>query len=444
MAETPGKKAEATGAEVFNDYSGNKATGKYSHAGGWGSVSGGYASFAHGVGISTTLDHEVSFGTWNATGPRTIFAVGIGTSDDDRKNALEVTTSGNTYLYGVGGYDGTNADTAVPVNQLDQPSRGTENMNECLKTGFYPWCTLGRPAGATGAFSLAVRRSTTPDYQGYYTVHQTAFGREAELGQVWTRMVFEKSEAERDYMEWIRVDGAGGGDAGGGGGKDDAPLIIRLSYAAGHGFAINTSRPLRPDERPIFFMRKKAKRFVSKYIVGIGFDYTEHARDKRYARQAWSGNEGDGENNSEVLQKRAAFRDDTQWVPADNETIYFFKRKSTGFEVRPDELLELYIREDNRSDERIDLMTGHGIRRLDAKADGTERAFSSLRFAVGILRCKKDTWEDADTKWVIHHSKLVSNLEKFDLTISTLVWDAKGAVSSDFSDMSKVVSARII
>ena len=105
-----------------------------------------------------------------------------------------------------------NADTAVPVNQLDQPSRGTENMNECLKTGFYPWCTQGRPAGSVGAFSLAVRRSTTPDYQGYYTVHQVAFGREAELGQVWTRMVFDKGGSASDdtnYMDWIRVDGGG-------------------------------------------------------------------------------------------------------------------------------------------------------------------------------------------------------------------------------------------
>lgn len=455
MAETPGKKATATGAEVFNDYENNNATGQYSHAegvhttasgegshaGGYGSVSGGIASFAHGFGINTTLDYETALGMFNAEGPRTRFSVGIGTADDDRKNALEVTTSGNTYLYGVGGYDGTNADTAVPVNQLDRPTRSTVNMNDCLQTGFYPWCTLGRPAGATGAFSLSVRRASTPDGNGFYTVEQTCYGREAELGQVWTRMVFDKggsTSPDTDYMEWIRVDGSGGG-----GGKDDGPLIIRLSYCQGNGFIINASRPLRPDERPIFFMRKKANRIATRRD-GQEWYYTNCTRDKRYARQAWSDEEGKGGNYNGILEKRVAFRDDTKWIPDYTKTIYVFKRKSTGMRVLPYELLELYISEYNRSDERIDLITGHGSRILEAKADGTKRAFSSLRFAVGILRCKKDTWGDADTPSVIHQSKLVSNLEKFDLTISTLVWDATGAVSSDFSDMSRVVSARII
>ena len=224
--------------------------------------------------------------------------------------------------------------------------------------------------------------------------------------------------------------------------KDDEPLIIRLSYSRKNGFAINTSRPLQPDERPIFFMRKKAKRSVTEYVGGkTGYTRNNSARDKRYARQAWSGNEGDDTLHGGVLQKRAAFRDDTQWIPDDHEIIYVFKRKSTGKGVLPHELLELYIREDYRDDECIDLMTGHGVRRLEATIGGTKSAFSSLRFAVGILRCEKDTWGDADTPSVIHRSKLVSNLEKFDLTISTSVW--KGTYV-DFSDMSKVVSARII
>lgn len=189
-----------------------QAQGTISHAGGYGSVSSGYSSFAHGLAINTVLDYEVSFGKYNANGPRTAFSIGIGTAEGNRKNAVEVTTSGNTYLYGVGGYDGTNADGAVPINQLDRPTRSTVNMNDCLQTGFYPWCTLGRPAGATGAFSLSVRRASTPDGNGFYTVEQTCYGREAELGQVWTRMVFDKggsTSPDTDYMEWIRVDGGG-------------------------------------------------------------------------------------------------------------------------------------------------------------------------------------------------------------------------------------------
>lgn len=190
----------------------SQAQGTLSHAGGYGSHATGYSSFAHGLAINTVLDYEVSFGKYNANGPRTAFSIGFGTAEDDRRNALEVTISGNTYLYGVGGYNGTNADGAVPINQLDRPTRATVNMNDCLQTGFYPWCTLGRPEGCTGAFSLSVRRASTPDGNGFYTVEQTCYGREAELGQVWTRMVFDKggsTSPDTDYMEWIRVDGGG-------------------------------------------------------------------------------------------------------------------------------------------------------------------------------------------------------------------------------------------
>ena len=92
------------------------------------------------------------------------------------------------------------------ISAMDQPTRGETNMNNCLQTGFYPWCTLGRPSGATGAFSLVVQRSTTADSSGYYTVQQTCYGRETELGQVWSRFVFTKSDGTSDYMDWIRVD----------------------------------------------------------------------------------------------------------------------------------------------------------------------------------------------------------------------------------------------
>lgn len=92
------------------------------------------------------------------------------------------------------------------VNANNALTRDGSNMNDCLETGFYPWCTLGRPAGATGAFSLAVRRSSTADSAGFYTVEQTCFGREAELGQVYTRLVFIKSDGTSDFMDWIRID----------------------------------------------------------------------------------------------------------------------------------------------------------------------------------------------------------------------------------------------
>ena len=39
---------------------------------------------------------------------QTIFSIGIGTSDTDRKNAIEVLRNGQVLIKGIGGYDGTN------------------------------------------------------------------------------------------------------------------------------------------------------------------------------------------------------------------------------------------------------------------------------------------------------------------------------------------------
>jgi len=55
--------------------------------------------------LYTTNEHEVAFGEWNishndseASG-QTVFSVGIGTADDDRKNAIEVMKNGDVYMW---------------------------------------------------------------------------------------------------------------------------------------------------------------------------------------------------------------------------------------------------------------------------------------------------------------------------------------------------------
>lgn len=42
------------------------------------------------------------------TPSQTLHSIGIGTSTNDRKNAFEVMANGDAYLYGAGGYNGTN------------------------------------------------------------------------------------------------------------------------------------------------------------------------------------------------------------------------------------------------------------------------------------------------------------------------------------------------
>lgn len=89
------------------------------------------------------------------------------------------------------------------------PSLGESNMNNALQTGVYPWCTLGRPTGATGAFTCIVRKSYNADGGGYYTIEQTAYGRQGELGQVYKRIIFQKNDgSDTQYGEWILVSDA--------------------------------------------------------------------------------------------------------------------------------------------------------------------------------------------------------------------------------------------
>ncbi len=88
------------------------------------------------------------------------------------------------------------------------PSRWTSNMNDALQTGVYPWCTLGRPAGSTGAYTCIVQRTSTND-GNYDTIEQTAYGREGELGQVYKRIIFYKSDGtDTQYGDWLQVSSA--------------------------------------------------------------------------------------------------------------------------------------------------------------------------------------------------------------------------------------------
>lgn len=89
------------------------------------------------------------------------------------------------------------------------PTYSESNMNSALRTGFYPWCTLGRPEGSTGAYTLLTLASTTKDGAGYTTIEQTAYGRQGdELGKIFKRIIFKK-DSETQFGDWIEVTGGG-------------------------------------------------------------------------------------------------------------------------------------------------------------------------------------------------------------------------------------------
>ena len=91
-----GYQTEASGAASHTEGKLTKASGSYAHAEGEGTVA------------QNTAEHAC--GRYNVSGGGvTQWSVGIGTSDDDRKNAAEIRNDGKMYLLGLGGYDGTSA-----------------------------------------------------------------------------------------------------------------------------------------------------------------------------------------------------------------------------------------------------------------------------------------------------------------------------------------------
>lgn len=78
----------------------------------------GISSFAEGRDTITNNLAEHAEGQYNKSNTNTLHSVGIGTSDTDRKNAHEIMTNGNHYVYGVGGYDGTNPAAAKTLQEM--------------------------------------------------------------------------------------------------------------------------------------------------------------------------------------------------------------------------------------------------------------------------------------------------------------------------------------
>lgn len=140
-ASSVGKPGTEEGAEIFNDYANNIASGKYSHAEGNNTTASGIDSHAEGIGTTasgrcshaegsvtsakgftahaegyvTHADHDYShaggrgtktsaeyqtvIGKWNAPGQLgSLFVIGCGESNEERSNAFEVLDDGQAIL----------------------------------------------------------------------------------------------------------------------------------------------------------------------------------------------------------------------------------------------------------------------------------------------------------------------------------------------------------
>lgn len=170
-----GKAGTGTNAEIFNDYTQNKANGNYSHAEGFNTkadnvashAEGGYTDatgdYSHTEGYSTSAskrfshaggntssalkegafvhgnnviadknDYEIAFGTFNKSNEDTLFSVGNGTSDTLRSNAFEVTkTTGKLFDKEIATKE--DIPTTLPANGGNADTLGGKSVSEFLQ-----------------------------------------------------------------------------------------------------------------------------------------------------------------------------------------------------------------------------------------------------------------------------------------------------------------------
>lgn len=94
-----------------------KTLGQSAHASGEYSEANKQASFAAGYrAIANNQIGEIALGKNNISSPDTMLSVGIGT-DSQKKNALEINTSGDVFIKGIGDYDGISKSGAISLQQ---------------------------------------------------------------------------------------------------------------------------------------------------------------------------------------------------------------------------------------------------------------------------------------------------------------------------------------
>ena len=117
-SHTEGNESQASGNFSHSEGDSTQSTGNSSHAEGKSTVAAGIAAHAEGQSTQTNNRGEHAGGYFNKSSKanntfgnkgNTTFSHGIGTPEGTRKNAFEIMENGDIYIYGKGGYDGTNA-----------------------------------------------------------------------------------------------------------------------------------------------------------------------------------------------------------------------------------------------------------------------------------------------------------------------------------------------
>lgn len=121
-AHAEGSNSTASGESSHTEGAQTKALANHSHAGGFASEVSSPRGFVHGrnVEAKSNVEGQFAVGKYNKSNTDQILSVGIGTgtTEAQRKNAFEVMQNGDAYLYGVGGYNGTNPTQSISLQDL--------------------------------------------------------------------------------------------------------------------------------------------------------------------------------------------------------------------------------------------------------------------------------------------------------------------------------------
>lgn len=128
-----GHRTVASGIYSHAEGSGSVASGTSSHAEGLFTTASGTGSHAEGLYTIVRNEYEVGIGKFNTRTDQNhrgrIFSLGVGTDDSNRKDAIVVYTGSvgpRILVYGVGGYDGTNPDSAKTLAQAISEITGSD------------------------------------------------------------------------------------------------------------------------------------------------------------------------------------------------------------------------------------------------------------------------------------------------------------------------------
>ena len=150
---------------------------------GQGGTAGGSNSFAIGNGTITSNLNEVALGKYNKSEDDTIFSVGIGTDNQNRKNAFEIRENGDIYF-------GDNINLVNLLNELsnifikvsnpdDEEVQGIISYFTKAAKEFYDYAVIGqgavnlsRDGQSRGNYSLAIGNSTITNNIGEVALGQ--------------------------------------------------------------------------------------------------------------------------------------------------------------------------------------------------------------------------------------------------------------------------------